>query len=108
MITTTQAYKDKILSDHREMKMKVIFNGRQEIDGHYLKNVTIHEVSNGLDTLTIGGICSNSIKIDMFDPGNIPFEGGSLEAFIGIQLASDIEWVPMGSFFISEITRNND
>ena len=29
MITTTQAYKDKILSDHREMKMKVIFNGRQ-------------------------------------------------------------------------------
>lgn len=80
----------------------------KKLTGHYLKNVTIHEVSNGLDTLTIGGICSNSIKIDMFDPGNIPFEGGSLEAFIGIQLASDIEWVPMGSFFISEITRNND
>lgn len=26
MITTTQAYKDNILSDHREMKMKVILN----------------------------------------------------------------------------------
>lgn len=108
MITTTQAYKDKILSDHREMKMKVILNGRQEIDGHYLKNVTIHEVSNGLDTLTIGGICSNSIKIDMFDPGNIPFENGLIEAFIGVQLSADIEWIPMGSFFISEITRQNE
>ncbi|WP_232780406.1 hypothetical protein [Candidatus Stoquefichus sp. SB1] len=108
MITTTQAYKDKILSDHREMKMKVILNGHQEIDGHYLKNVTIHEVSNGLDTLTIGGICSNSIKIDMFDPGNIPFENGLIEAFIGVQLSTDIEWIPMGSFFISEITRQNE
>ena len=94
MITTTQAYKDKILSDHREMKMKVIFNGRQEIDGHYLKNVTIHEVSNGLDTLTIGGICSNSIKIDMFDPGNIPFEVLKLLlGFNSLLILNGFRWV---------------
>lgn len=107
MITTTKSYKDMILSDERIMKMKIIINDHQEIDGHYLKNVTIHEVSNGLDTLTIGSICTNSIKVTLFDPGHIPYENGSIEAFIGLELTDGIEWVPMGTFIISEVTRDN-
>lgn len=106
MITTTKDYQNTIFSDHREMKMKVILNGTEEIDGHYLKNVTIHEVSNGLDTLTIGSICSNSIKIDMFDPGDLIFDGGSIEVYIGLQLSQEMEWIPMGTFFIHEVTKS--
>lgn len=107
MITTTKDYQDMILNDQRELKMKIILNGTEEIDGHYLKNVTIHEVSNGLETLTIGSICSNSIKIDMFDPGDGIFDEGSIEVYMGLQLSQDMEWVPMGTFFISEVIRNN-
>lgn len=108
MITTTQIYNEKILSDHREMRMKVIFNGHQEIDGHYLKNVTIHEVSNGEDSLTLGSVCSHSIKIDMFDPGDILYDEGYVEVFIGLVLAQGIEWVPMGTFYVSSVARHNE
>lgn len=107
MINTTQAYKNVVLNDERIMKMKIIINGHQEIDGHYLKNVTIHEVSNGLDSLTIGSICTNSIKVTLFDPGHIAYENGSIEAFIGLEFIDGIEWVPMGTFVISEVTRDN-
>ena len=51
MKKTTQDFAQHIHDAARILKMKLIFNDHQEIDGHYLKNVTIHEVSNGLETL---------------------------------------------------------
>lgn len=107
MILTTQEYKDTILSHHRQMKMKVIVNGRQEIDGHYLKNVVIHEVSNGSDNLTIGSICSHSIKMNLFDSGDIIYDNASVDVFIGLELTDIMEWVPMGRFIIHEVNREN-
>ena len=84
MITTTQAYKDKILSDDRQLRMKMIINGRQEIDGHSLKNVTIHEVSNGKDTLTLGSICSHSLKATMQKMEGIVYENSLIDVLIGL------------------------
>ncbi|WP_049945486.1 hypothetical protein [Candidatus Stoquefichus massiliensis] len=107
MITTTQTHKDQILSDERQLRMKIIFNGRQEIDGHSLKNVTIHEVSNGKDTLTLGSICSNSIQLTMSYLDNIQYMNSSLEVFIGLMIDNDIEWIPMGTYIVSEVSQDN-
>lgn len=108
MRTVTPEFKQRIMNDSRDLKMKAIFNGHQEIDGHYLKNVTIHEVSNGIETLTIGSLCTNSINIQMYNPQNIPFINSSVEVFIGMKINKDIEWINMGTFFISEIHKEND
>jgi len=107
MISTTKQYKEKILSDDRQLRMKIIMNGNQEIDGHSLKNVSIHEVSNGKETLTIGSICSHSIKVTMLNVEGLAYENSSLEVYIGLVMDENIEWIPMGTFLVSEVSRNN-
>lgn len=106
MRETSLNFRNQILSDDRKLCMKVVFNGRQEIDGHYLKSVTIHEVSNGQDTLTMGSICSNSVKIVMVDGLDIAYMNSEVEVFIGLDL-EPIEWVSMGVFVVSEVNKEN-
>ncbi|MFR7589860.1 MAG: hypothetical protein ACLUVC_00305 [Longibaculum sp.] len=107
MKKTTQDFAQHIHDAARILKMKLIFNGHQEIDGHYLKNVTIHEVSNGLETLSIGRLCTNSIKINMYNPGDILFVNSLVEVKIGLEMNDQIEWVSMGSFVLSEVNKEN-
>jgi len=107
MRKTSLNFRNGILADERQLYMKVIFNGHQEIDGHLLKNIVIHEASNGQETLTMGSICSNSVKIVMIDAGNIAYFNSEVEVLIGLELET-IEWVSMGTFVISEVSRDHD
>lgn len=61
------------MNDERKIGMKIIFNGNRITDEEDLMKVTINESAHQGNEPGLGVICGSSVKIEMRDPGDIPF-----------------------------------
>lgn len=112
MLTVSENFAKKIVSDDRTFTVKVVVDSSYELTGATIQSVTLDEIVNSTDTLTMGCACSNKVTINFINPPtNINYDNTYIEPYVGIKV-SDIplvyETVPLGKFYATEVETTND
>ena len=112
MYSVSAAYLEKIKSDNRHFTLKLTFDSSTELTGTTIQNVTLDEIINSGETLTMGCACSNKITVNLINPPTeIIYEGASFTASVGL-LMNDrpitYEWIPLGKFYGANAETTND
>lgn len=96
-------------SDNREIAVRCTFNDNSVIDGEYIKKIEITDIISGDTTLSLGNACSNQLKLDMFLPEDFVGLGNAkIKVELGINIDNNIEYVPMGIFYVDSFKSNSD
>ena len=112
MYSVSAEYLEKIKSDNRYFTVKLTFDSSTELTGTTIQNVTLDEIINSGEALTMGCACSNKITVNLINPpSEIPYEGSSFTAEVGL-LMNDrpitYEWIPLGKFYGATAETTND
>lgn len=112
MLTVSEDFAKKIVSDDRTFTVKVVVDSSYELTGATIQSVTLDEVVNSTDTLTMGCACSNKVTINFINPRtDINYDNKHIEVYAGIK-TSDIplvyENVSLGKFYITDVETAND
>ena len=112
MLTVSEDFAKKIISDDRTFTVKVVVDSAYELTGATIQSVSLDEIVNSTDTLTMGCACSNKITINLINPPtNITYDNTFIEPYVGIKI-SDIplsyESVSLGKFYATEVETTND
>ncbi len=96
-------------SDDREIAVRCTFNDSCIVDGEYIKKIEITDVISGDTTLSLGNTCSNQLKLDMYLPEEfIGLGNAKIKVELGIIVGENVEYVPMGIFFVDSFKTNSD
>lgn len=112
MLTVSENFAKKIISDDRTFTVKVVVDSAYELTGATIQSVSLDEIVNSTDTLTMGCACSNKVTINFINPPtNINYDNTYIEPYVGIKI-SDIplayESIPLGKFYATEVETTND
>lgn len=112
MLTVSEDFAKKIISDDRTFTVKVVVDSSYELTGATIQSVTLDEIVNSTDMLTFGCACSNKVTINFINPPtNINYDNTYIEPYVGIKI-SDVplvyESVPLGKFYATEVETTND
>lgn len=112
MLTVSENFAKKIISDDRTFTVKVVVDSAYELTGATIQSVTLDEIVNSTDALTFGCACSNKVTINFINPPtNINYDNTFIEPYVGVKI-SDIpetyESVPLGKFYATEVETTND
>lgn len=112
MLSVSESFAKKIISDDRTFAVKVIVDSAYELTGATIQSITVDEMVNSTDTLTFGCACSNKVTINFINPPtSINYDNTYIEPYVGIK-TSDIplvyEYVSLGKFYATEVETAND
>ena len=112
MLTVSENFAKKIISDDRAFTVKVVVDSSYELTGATIQSVSLDEIVNSTDTLTFGCACSNKVTINLINPPtNINYDNTYIEPYVGIKV-SDIplvyESIPLGKFYATDVETAND
>lgn len=105
MITVSNEYANKIVSDDRAFSVKLTFAGSPDLTGATIQDITLDEIINSAESLTMGCACSNKVTVNLIDPPKRAYDGAVFEAWVGL---SDDEPIPLGKFYGTVAETNND
>ena len=112
MYSVSEEYAKKIISDDRSFSLKITFNSSTELTGTTIQDITLEEIVNSGDSLTMGCACSNKITVNLINPPtNIDYDGATFTAEVGLLLNDrpiDYEYVPLGKFYTAIPETSND
>lgn len=112
MYSVSAEYLEKIKSDNRHFALRITLDSSTELTGTTIQNVTLDEIINSGETLTMGCACSNKITVNLINPPvEVAYEDSSFIAEVGL-LMNDrpitYEWIPLGKFYGTNAETNND
>ena len=113
MYSVSEEYAKKIISDSRAFAIRLTFDSSTEsLTGTTIQDITVDEITNSTDALTMGCACSNKITVNLINPPtNIDYEGARFVAEVGLLLNDrpiTYEWIPVGVFYGADPETNND
>ena len=109
MYSVSEEYAQKITSDDRAFSLKLTFGSSTVITGTTIQNITLDEIVNSTDVLTMGCACSHKITVNLINPPtNVAYDGRSFTAEVGLLVNGEDEWVPLGKFYCAEAETSND
>lgn len=109
MYNVSNRFINASLSRTREISAKAIFNGTIDVDSSNIVDLTYEELCVAGDNPAMGEACSNKIVLNMYAPENPPaYKSGYVEPYVGLTIEEDIEWCPLGKFYVSEYTSTDD
>ena len=112
MYSVSEEYAKKIVSDDRAFAIKLTFDTSTVLTGTTIQDITLDEVTNNADVLTMGCACSNKITVNLINPPtNFTYDESVFKAEVGLLLTDrpvEYEWVPLGTFYVTEVETNND
>jgi hypothetical protein len=104
MIGASKRYQDIIISPSRSIKSRVKFNGETLLDDDKVISVSLNEIANSNETLTIGELNSAKATVQFEMPDNvIPLKNGMFSIQSGLLVDGEYEFVDKGTFYIDEI-----
>lgn len=104
MIDASKRYQDIIISPSRSIKSRVKFNGETLLDDDKVISVSLNEIANSNETLTIGELNSAKATVQFEMPDNvIPLKNGMFSIQSGLLVDGEYEFVDKGTFYIDEI-----
>ncbi len=112
MYSTSDSFKSIIKSDKRTFALRVTLNSSTELTGTTIQDVTLDEVINSAETLTMGCACSNKVTINLINPPtDIDYENMTIKVEVGLLIEDrpiTYEWIPLGVFYNPTPETNND
>jgi len=112
MYTVTETYANKIIADDRVFAVRLTFGSSTVLTGTTIQNITLDEIVNSTDVLTMGCACSHKAIINFINPPtNISYNGSEFLAEIGLLVESKpitYEWIPLGKFYGADAETPND
>ena len=112
MYSVSEEYAKKIISDNRAFSIRLTFGSSTVLTGTTLQSITLDEIINSTDVLTMGCACSNKITVNLINPPtDIAYDGADFTAEVGLLLNDrpvSYEWIPLGKFYGSDAETNND
>lgn len=104
MLSVSNEYLTAISDYIRHIKTRVYFNGSTEPLEEEIMNAKVSEIGQSSDALTLGDLCSNMATVKFTMPSEaIALEGGYFFLEHGVMVGTEYRYVPMGTYFISEI-----
>lgn len=104
MIGASKRYQDIIISPSRNIKSRVKFNGDTLLDDDKVISVSLNEIANSNESLTIGELNSAKATVQFEMPDNaIPLKNGMFSIQSGLLVDGEYEFVDKGTFYIDEI-----
>ena len=112
MYSTSDLFKQIIKSDNRAFTLRATFNSSTELTSTTIQNVTLDEIINSSETLTMGCACSNKMTLNLINaPTDIDYENSTMKVEVGL-LVEDrpitYEYVPLGVFYNPVAESNNN
>ncbi len=113
MYVVSEDYKKKIASDNRVFSIRLTFLGSSTVlTGTTLQDITLDEIINSSDALTMGCACSNKVVVNLINPPlDFAYDGAAFTAEVGLLLNDrpvTYEWIPLGKFYGADPETNND
>jgi hypothetical protein len=112
MYSVSEIYANKIMSNDRKFALRLTFGSSTVLTGTTIQNITLDEIINSTDALTMGCACSNKITVNLINPPTgIAYDGADFTAEVGLLLNDrpvTYEWIPLGKFYGAEAETNND
>lgn len=114
MYPVSESFLKQIKADNREFSVALTFHSptEREITGTTIQSISVDEVVNSTDTLTLGCACSNKITVNLLNaPTDIDYESSCFTAKVGLKLGempTVYEYVPLGKFYVTEAKTSND
>ena len=112
MYSTSDLFKQIIKSDNRAFALRITLNSSTELTGTTIQDVTVDEVINSAETLTMGCACSNKVSINLINPPtDIAYQDATFKVEVGLLLNDrpiTYEWIPLGVFYNPIPETNND
>lgn len=112
-VSESEKYISQITSNDRTFYVRMTFTSSLVLTGATIQNITLDEVTNSTDVLTMGCACSHKITINLIDaPSDVDYNDVSFIAEVGLLIPDDsvsyTEWVPLGEFYVSDAETAND
>lgn len=112
-VSDNEKYIAQIVANNRTFYIRITFNSSTVLTGTTIQDITLDEVVNSTDILTMGCACSNKITVNLIDaPTDIDYQNSSFTAEIGLQIPDSptayTEWIPLGTFYVSDVETAND
>lgn len=112
MYSVSEEYAKEIISSDRKFSLRLTFSSSSILTGTTIQDITLDEVVNSSDSLTMGCACSNKITINLINPPtDIDYDEASFTAEVGLLLDDrtlTYEWIPLGKFYVATAETNND
>jgi hypothetical protein len=112
MYLVSESYANKITSDDRTFAIRLTFGSSNVLTGTTIQNITLDEIINSTDVLTMGCACSNKITVNLINPPtDIAYDGATFTAEISLLLNDrpvDYEDIPLGKFYTAIPETSND
>ena len=111
-IAKNENYAKRIISNDRTFAIRLKFGSSTVLTGTTIQDITLDEIINSTDVLTMGCACSNKITINLINPPtDIAYDGADFTAEVGLVISDrpiDHEWIPLGKFYGADAETNND
>ena len=112
MYPVSSDFANKITSNDRTFSLRLTFGSSTVLTGTTIQDITLDEIVNSGDSLTMGCACSNKITVNLINPPmDIEYDGASFTAEVGLLMKErpvTYEYVPLGKFYGAEPETNND
>lgn len=112
MYSVSEEFLSQIKADNREFSVALTFNSTTELTGTTIQNISVDEIVNSADVLTLGCACSHKITINLIDaPKNIDYKNSFFTARMGLKLSevpTRYEEVPLGKVYVTDVQTAND
>lgn len=112
MYSVSEKYAEKIISDQRTFSLRITFGSSTVLTGTTIQNITLEEIVNSGDALTIGSACSNKVTVNLIaPPTDIDYNDASFTVDAALLLGerpTTYEWIPLGKFYGAEAETSND
>lgn len=109
MYSVSEAYSKAIAADTREMPYRVKLAGAIVLDQTQIPSMILNESASGSSGVSIGTANSASLKLTLRDAETIDYNDILVEPESGLVLPDgSIEWLPLGKFWVTSSTTNND
>ena len=112
MYSVSATFLEKVIADDRKLAVKITIGSSTELTGTTIQDITLDELVNSTDSLTLGCACSHKITVNLINPPtDIDYNGIKFTAYAGVlinETPATYEWVPLGVFYCTEAETQND
>ena len=109
MLSVSADFATQISGNGREFSLRLTYGTSSVLTGATIQSVTLDEIINATDTLTMGSACSNKITLNLINPPmDVSYNNLSFRVEVGLLVGSSVEWVSLGKFYGAEAETTND
>ncbi len=112
MYLVSEKYAEKIASDNRNFLVRITFGSSTVLTDSTIQNITLDEIVNSGDSLTMGCACSNKVTINLIaPPTDIDYNDASFTVDVALLIGerpTTYEWIPLGKFYGTEAETSNN